>query len=148
MKLYIETTPKRDIIAAKAWGELSTRTILKRTDFRKYLRLREDYYEIVREFQRIKYRKTLDEPTIRVLLNRLRQSPFFDDASSPEFSTLWTIVKQKGVITPCTTLFEHYPDLQTGIVTAFPQCNCSTSSVTLKQAMDALERKLYRGRVM
>ena len=144
----LEAWPKRNAIAAKGWDKLSTRAILKSMDpdLKTYFLKEQEYLSIVHEFEMLKEStiKTGNYTAMSLVMHRLRQSPFFNEDYRPEYAALWLILTQSDSKDGmgCSQLFEAYPDFRSKFRTAYTGCRSAEKRVSVREAIEALERKL------
>ena len=135
-------------IQAKAWDELPTRAILKVADkdLKTYFLKEQEYALIVRDFQAYRNQVESNTTAVKQVLNRLRSSPFFDDAYRPEYDALWALVTtNKPEKITCQKLCQLFPEeaFEKAFQVAF-DCAGTTKDkvINLEDAFAALEMKL------
>ncbi len=135
---------QKDPSAVEAWDKLPIRAILKNADkdLTTYFMHQSKYQCIVNDIQNLpdyeRYR--CPNAAVRTILQRLRESPFFDNTKYKiEYNTVLLSKDETGV--KCSRLIELFD--KKNVVTAFPQCSDKNNNVSYKDAMDALQFKLY-----
>lgn len=136
--------------AAKAWGELPTKTILKYGNFDTYMLKRQEYIHLIMDLNNKKDMAIRKEyyDHMKDTLRSIRSSPFF--VPSTEFDILWYMVATTNPKYPdnpelervpktketCEVLRRLFPEIKDGL------CKDPNGIVTVRMAYEAFEKQM------